>query len=1075
MEDYGDEDDDLDIDGFPVPSDDEDDEPTTSTGLTGEPEEDEVIKGLKSFKENPTEICCPYILRSGIMKDAKYVKYHNPPDENVAEWFAKLEDLRRRKINPRILRSGNDILPKPLYLDFDFGIFKNNSPELKDEDIFMVQQCVVETLTKTVICNSLEVPSWQKLVNCLVMQRPDVNEKFGIHMHFPYVFLINGSDFAKELKKTMETKTFSLPFADAFDNCMNKSWYFYGSGKSDGKSTRPPYQICRASFYESKKVEIIKDEADKESNEALCRIFNTHVFKRWLIEEEFTLTPQNIQNHLIELLDTCHLGKTHLPCFPVTPTTVERNLNSISTAAPASKRSLSAAQLTTDTIEKQLKHLAIENGTAYNYWIAIAYSLKTHFQDDEDEGFRLFDLFTRLSHKHNHLGSAYSHESTRRTWDYLPFQKNRYNLVDLLRKDYHWTQSFKKVMSDYVLNGRFRRCRCDNATCERENVDDFMVTIFPEKIGDVQLKRYVIQIVKSLFKTIASSSGVVNYYRFNGHSTWTQMNDMLAMGDISTIFCKSIGLVRVNNEEVNQLQQLMNKRIQEIESVPRDEKKEPKKNLQKTDVMYSTLEKLHEKLSLDKSNWTFRSVLHDERCDIREVSPFKDNRNTARIPFSNGVYDCRTNEFRDSEGKEFFTVDTGYPFVPSSEEDTRAMLNFFKTMFPDDSLREYVFDILASSCMGHNNQKKVYFLIGDGNNGKSTMAGIVKEAFGSLLNSPARQALDEATTRNTNHDSYLFPMLQDHIRIVFSSEGSITKLSSNLLKIFSGQDSVEIRQIFSSTISVTCGAVIFIARNDVPRFDEIDNALFRRIVLVPCLVRFYGENEKMPMQDQRHVRLTPFLADDLRRMGRCLMEFLCKRLHVLFNSRSHQKGSFELAIPQIVKEFTLFGSKDMHPVLLFLSKILQRIDGNDAENPPIDITILHAEYDAQKASKNKQAMPISQLNFRTTVGACYSIVNDKIINVKRMHPVLLFLSKILQRIDGNDAENPPIDIAILHAEYDAQEASNDKQAMPISQLDFRTAVGAFYSIVNDKIINVKRIISHPVEPRSVEYDGALEM
>lgn len=113
---------------------------------------------------------------------------------------------------------------------------------------------------------------------------------------------------------------------------------------------------------------------------------------------------------------------------------------------------------------------------------------------------------------------------------------------------------------------------------------------------------------------------------------------------------------------------------------------------------------------------------------------FKDrlDMNPMIIGFKNGVYDLERNIFRKGRPEDYISKNMPINYVEYSYDDdeVKEVFNFLEKIFPDKSILKYFLDISSDIFEGGNIRKKVYFWLGNGDNGKSVTQQLFENMLG---------------------------------------------------------------------------------------------------------------------------------------------------------------------------------------------------------------------------------------------------------------------------------------------------------------------------------------------------------
>ena len=108
--------------------------------------------------------------------------------------------------------------------------------------------------------------------------------------------------------------------------------------------------------------------------------------------------------------------------------------------------------------------------------------------------------------------------------------------------------------------------------------------------------------------------------------------------------------------------------------------------------------------------------------------------NPYLIAFKNGVYDLEKNIFRKGRPEDFLSkeMNVEYKEFQDDDDEVQEVIQFLQKIFPDKSLYRYFMDLASDVFVGGNHQKKVYFWLGCGDNGKSVLQKLLELMLGKL-------------------------------------------------------------------------------------------------------------------------------------------------------------------------------------------------------------------------------------------------------------------------------------------------------------------------------------------------------
>ena len=205
----------------------------------------------------------------------------------------------------------------------------------------------------------------------------------------------------------------------------------------------------------------------------------------------------------------------------------------------------------------------------------------------------------------------------------------------------------------------------------------------------------------------------------------------------------------------------------------------------------------------------------------------------------NGYYNLKDNSFYPSDSKYMCTNVTGYNY--STDKDCPEFKTFLKKILPEDNVREFFEQCVGMAAVGKVYEEVMVFLVGDGCNGKSTLANILSQVMGSYSTSLQPDVLTSLTGSRTPPD--IAEVRGKRIVFISETEEGDT-LSTKALKRLCSNERLAVRRLYCMPESFTPTHTIFYSTNHKPRVSSNDNGTWRRIKIIPFTYQF-SEDEKI--------------------------------------------------------------------------------------------------------------------------------------------------------------------------------------------------------------------------------------
>ncbi|MBA2740703.1 MAG: hypothetical protein H0U46_01670 [Actinobacteria bacterium] len=204
----------------------------------------------------------------------------------------------------------------------------------------------------------------------------------------------------------------------------------------------------------------------------------------------------------------------------------------------------------------------------------------------------------------------------------------------------------------------------------------------------------------------------------------------------------------------------------------------------------------------------------------------------------NGVVDLRTGVRRDGRRDDRITMHAGAAYDPSAQAPRWEQ--FLVEVFDgDDDLVRYVQRLAGYSLTGEATEDIAAFLMGVGNNGKTTLLTTLREAAGDYGREISAIALSSET--RAAHSTEVTDLAG--CRLASCEEMGDRRVNSDRLKSITGGGDVTARRMREDTITFTQTWALWITTNGLPRTDDNSVAFWRRVKVIPFDVQFDSNKE----------------------------------------------------------------------------------------------------------------------------------------------------------------------------------------------------------------------------------------
>jgi putative DNA primase/helicase len=237
---------------------------------------------------------------------------------------------------------------------------------------------------------------------------------------------------------------------------------------------------------------------------------------------------------------------------------------------------------------------------------------------------------------------------------------------------------------------------------------------------------------------------------------------------------------------------------------------------------------------------TVDRMLEAARNDLRIiVSPEELDADPWLVGARNGVVDLRTGEITEHSRERLVTKFVGADFDPQATCPRWEQFNC--EIFPDESVRRFIWKAAGYSLTGHTTEHHFIFLHGRGANGKSTFLEVIFTAFGDYAGRAGARLL-YATDHHGTPDDQVAELFGRRLVIANETQEG-ARLNEGTLKDITGGDTLRGCRKYEHGFSFKSTAKIWLAGNHKPSIRGTDDGIWRRVRLIP-FERQFGPGER---------------------------------------------------------------------------------------------------------------------------------------------------------------------------------------------------------------------------------------
>ncbi|WP_174979743.1 phage/plasmid primase, P4 family [Pandoraea communis] len=215
----------------------------------------------------------------------------------------------------------------------------------------------------------------------------------------------------------------------------------------------------------------------------------------------------------------------------------------------------------------------------------------------------------------------------------------------------------------------------------------------------------------------------------------------------------------------------------------------------------------------------------------------------------NGVVDLRTKEFRAGQPTDMISCTINATFDRNARCPQFGA--FLQSVAPDRDLRRFLRTALGYSMTGSIKEQKAFFMLGRGSNGKGTLTRAVENVVGSLYSGQMSPSFLKSANKGSANGPTPALMALQRPRILFCTESERRRgIDEPFFKQLTGGDQVSGRHNYGETESFRPRGKLLLSTNEMPDWDRENEALWRRILVIPFTQKFSGKSRDNDLDDK---------------------------------------------------------------------------------------------------------------------------------------------------------------------------------------------------------------------------------
>lgn len=234
-----------------------------------------------------------------------------------------------------------------------------------------------------------------------------------------------------------------------------------------------------------------------------------------------------------------------------------------------------------------------------------------------------------------------------------------------------------------------------------------------------------------------------------------------------------------------------------------------------------------------------------EAIDIFHDKDFyaKLNTNNYLLGCNNYVIDFKAKTHRRGRHDDYISLSTGIDYKPLADykricpEVIEEVNGFMSQLFPNENIKKYMWQHLASTLLGNNPNQTFNIYIGTGKNGKSKLVELMSKVLGQYKATVPITLITQKRTGIGSTSSEICQLVGTRYAVMQEpTKGDV--INEGIMKEITGSDPIQCRALFKESITFIPQFKLAVCANNLFEFKSNDDGTWRRIRLVPFDSKF---------------------------------------------------------------------------------------------------------------------------------------------------------------------------------------------------------------------------------------------
>ena len=737
-------------------------------------------------------------------------------NENIFKMFIKQYNTRVFKNKePEFLTELQDKENGgPILIDLDFKLKKDKKRKFDADVISDIVETYVDKLNYYFDLTEIEIFEIFVLLKDKMVEEKDYL-KDGIHIQINLKLKHDKQLFLR--KKTMNVindeifKSSGFEFENGLEDIFDKSissgntgWLMYGSRKPGGEPYKLKYKFTVQNDGEGD-FDIIENNIKEETKKSLVTnlLIRNDNLKEIKLKKEFEneiKDTKKVQQNTIVIKEN-HIGKDWITKSFKNILTEEQCDNVIEIILSNDSHSLSNISEMNDYI---MLCLDKKHYDPFPTWIRVLWALK-------NVNSLLYPFFLKWS-----------------------AQSDKFDWFDTANIEYiykQWTSNKSSGLTEGSIRYWSRESNPTQYQIIRDNTTRYYIEKTLEGKGtDNDIATLIYHLLFDRYRCTSIKSNI--WYQF--------MNHRWIVSESGT------GLRRKFSSMISPL--YIQKQTAIMEQI-----REDSDMTQETQDKLTTEAAIYNKISMRLKDTSQKNNIMVESKELHYDNKLESmlDENPQLLSFKNGVYDFEQAIFRDGIPEDYISKSTNIDYIELDENNENHQKNigeindFMAKLFPNERLREYMWQHLASCLLGTNQNQTFNIYTGVGSNGKSVFVKLFGMVLGDYkgtvpisLITQKRLSIGGTSSEVAQLKGLRYAVMNE------PSKGDV--INEGIMKEITGGDPIQARELFKTSITFIPMFKLACCTNTLFDIKSNDEGTWRRIRVVDFESKFIDNPSENP-------------------------------------------------------------------------------------------------------------------------------------------------------------------------------------------------------------------------------------